>query len=200
VAIIKDKTMDMAQRTGIAEKISPTMLLSLFNTIESAGTDRGLTSGQKLFSLFYSPLFKLSLTQNGDFIVTSKSSRGGDVKLFNQASDTKRFSIKVSDPLASFTGIIALGIVLDAARIIIPDPATRETLRLAKIICVSGLSLAVILAKEEEMKKYFVQNHDAGVWGLYQSNEPLIDNMLFEKPVASIIMPGKEPDQVFGQN
>lgn len=196
---LEDVAKSKLQESGLLDKINPGMIISMYQSLCSIKDQEGLSVGQQIFSLFYSPILKLSLTRNGDFMVPDKSAAGGDVKLFSRASDVKRYVLNVDDPLEAFTGIMVLAVGLEIARQLIPDPATKETLRVAKLVAVSGLSLIVVFAQRDAMMDYFMNSHDNGVRRLFQGAPPPVQEMLFEKPVATIIMPGQKPEDVFGK-
>ncbi len=169
------------------DKLNPGMIISLYNTISTS--DKDLSIGQKIFALYYSPLLKLGLYNNGDFISTAKSQQGNDVLLFNQAADIKRYQYKVSDPLGPFAGIAALGLALDVAyyTTLATFPASAEPIRLTKIVSINLLSVITALSKKEELKTYFIDGHKEAVLAL--CNQRKLDDMLFEKPYVSIRLP-----------
>lgn len=169
--------------------LDPQMLLSIYGAVKNISNYDGMSVGAMLFSLFASPSIKLALYDNGDFYVPASSAKGENVALFKAAKDIQRYAITVSDPLSPFIGVIALGLALEIARHFVPEPATQEALRIAKIVAISGLSIAILVVKQDELQAYFTGPHREGIRSLYknqENNRPLIENMLFTKPVVGI--------------
>ena len=168
------------------DKFNPGMIISLYNMLKADGKE--MTPGQAAFALYYSPLLKLGFYENGDFVVPSSSGKGEKVALFQQATQVQRMEYRVSDPLAPFSAISTLAIALDIARTLVPDPGTRETIRLSKIGAVNLLTLVVALNRQEALAAYFKEGHTQAISGLCQNNRT--NTLLFEKPCASFLLPG----------
>jgi hypothetical protein len=182
------KNLEALQKgADFLDKLNPGMVVSLYKTVSSA--DPELSLGEKIFALYYSPLLKLGLYDNGDFVSTKKSQLGDDVLLFNNAQDVLKYEFKASDPLAPFAGIAAMGLGLDAAYYLSLSafPAAAEPIRIAKISAVNILSIVVAVAKQKELSAYFAQGHKAGISLLYQPGR--MDEMMFDKPWVSVQSP-----------
>ncbi len=164
------------------------MIMAVYSGVKNISNYEGMSVGCMLFSFFASPSLQLALYDNGDFIVPEKSARGDNVALFRTAAELEKYKLQVKDPLAPFIGVIAVAIALEIARHFV-DPGTAEALRIAKVVAVSGLSLAILLVKQDEIQEYFIQAHKDGVRRLYKDKRgqnPLVENIFFRKPVVMI--------------
>lgn len=177
---------EVKKATAFLDKINIGLILSLYQTVTTL-RGQGLGPGPAFFSLYYSPLLKLGLYENGDFVVTRESGKANDVLLYNKADDVKRFEYEVSDPLGPFVAIAALGVSLDIARLLAVDPGTKEGIRLAKLISITVLSLAAAVAKQDELTQYFAKGHSEAVSGI--AVRSMGDQLFFDKPYVSIKMP-----------
>ncbi len=192
VLAVVDKLKDLEpvqkawEKLAVLDAINPATIISIYSAVEKViDDDKGLPL--LIASAYFSPLLKLGLYENGDFISTSKSQKGESVALFKAAKDVKRTVIKVDHPLKPFVGIALLGMGLDAAALIVPDPASKETIRITKIITVNLLSAGVAFAKKEKMQHYFIESHNEPI--RYFENSINLDKELFDTPSVTIKLP-----------
>ncbi|MBL8027234.1 MAG: hypothetical protein JNL74_12520, partial [Fibrobacteres bacterium] len=174
------------EKLAVLDAINPATVISIYNTVlKVADDDRGLPL--IIAATYFSPLLKLGLYENGDFISSAKSQRGENCALFQSAKDVKRTVIDVDHPLAPFAGIAILGTGMDIAALLAPDPASKESIRITKIITVNLLSAGIAISKKEELQEYFVNSHNKAVHHL--ENKSNLDTQLFDTPSVSVKIP-----------
>jgi tetratricopeptide (TPR) repeat protein len=192
LSMVADKLANLApvqkawENLAFLDAINPATIISIYSTVAKvANDDRGIPL--IIAATYFSPLLKLGLYENGDFISTAKSQKGENVKLFQTAKDVKRTEIDLDHPLSPFAGIALLGYTMDAAALFAPDPASKETIRITKIITINLLSASVAFAKKDQLQDYFINSHNKPVFHLERPDK--LDEQLFDTPSVSVQIP-----------